>query len=302
MKTINLLVSIILGAVFLAYGLLFLLDLKLYGVPLIVMSFLVMPVTRTWIYSHIRTRVSLKLKVVSVVSICTLFLFFLGLHNNWAKEAEIEYKQLKQSQRISLLNKHTNEYFKENRNSIISKAQSLFLNEEYSVIVNEYRRFLVTGDKELNSIYDKSLAIVKVKEKEENFNFLREKLKKTSVSNYSERNEIYMELVRLYPQNEKYQDLLTFYDSKVKKMAERKKAIEAQLSPWDGSHPSIVKLIKARMHDPDSFIHDETYFDDNEDHVYFETKFRGRNVFGGVVRESVSAVLYLDTRKVYLVE
>ncbi len=55
---------------------------------------------------------------------------------------------------------------------------------------------------------------------------------------------------------------------------------------WDGSHPGIVRAVKAQLNDPDSFQHDETkVYPVNEEgrNAAFMT-FRARNGFGGMVR------------------
>lgn len=58
---------------------------------------------------------------------------------------------------------------------------------------------------------------------------------------------------------------------------------------WDGSHTDFTKVIKASMHDPESYDHVKTVFLEKEDHLHVITKFRGKNGFGGLVLNTVSA-------------
>jgi DNA-directed RNA polymerase subunit RPC12/RpoP len=74
----------------------------------------------------------------------------------------------------------------------------------------------------------------------------------------------------------------------------RKEQIERQFSAWDGSHRGLTKLIKASMNDPDSYDHVETVYWDKGDHLVVKTTFRGKNAFGGVVKNWVMAKIDLE--------
>lgn len=74
----------------------------------------------------------------------------------------------------------------------------------------------------------------------------------------------------------------------------RKEQIEKYFSAWDGSHRGLTEHIKRVMNDPDSYQHDETRYVDKGDHLLVFTKFRGKNAFGGVVRNSVIAKVDLQ--------
>jgi hypothetical protein len=74
----------------------------------------------------------------------------------------------------------------------------------------------------------------------------------------------------------------------------RLEQLEAGFSAWDGSHIELTKVIKAAMNDPDSFEHVETKYADDGETLRVQTRFRGRNAFGGVVTETVTARASLD--------
>lgn len=74
----------------------------------------------------------------------------------------------------------------------------------------------------------------------------------------------------------------------------RKAQIKKSFSAWDGSHYELVKWTKARMNDPDSFEHDKTTYADGGEYLIVEMDFRGKNAFGGVVRQSAVAKVTLD--------
>jgi len=74
----------------------------------------------------------------------------------------------------------------------------------------------------------------------------------------------------------------------------RQEIIEKQFSVWNGSHRGLTKLIKESMNDPKSYQHVETRYGDKGDYLIVVTTFRGKNVFGGVVKNSVTAKVDLN--------
>jgi hypothetical protein len=69
----------------------------------------------------------------------------------------------------------------------------------------------------------------------------------------------------------------------------RKEELSKLFSGWDGSLPALTSQIKNAMNDPDSYDHVETVYWDMKDHLIVQTTFRGKNKFGGVVKNSVKA-------------
>ncbi len=97
------------------------------------------------------------------------------------------------------------------------------------------------------------------------------------------------------------------YESEQDKQAEKDKAfakkaviearvkrVKAQFSPWDGSHRTLESAIQKSMNDPDSYEHVETTYRDLGDSLIVSTTFRGKNGFGGVVKNTVVAQVDLD--------
>jgi len=83
---------------------------------------------------------------------------------------------------------------------------------------------------------------------------------------------------------------------------QRKERIEKGFSGWDGSHRALTKLIKQSMNDPDSYDHVETVYWDKKDHLIVRTTFRGKNAFGGVVKNWVKAKCDLDGNVIGVLE
>ncbi|MFA5777311.1 MAG: hypothetical protein WC906_02650, partial [Parcubacteria group bacterium] len=82
----------------------------------------------------------------------------------------------------------------------------------------------------------------------------------------------------------------------------RKEVIEKQFSSWDGAHIKLSRLIKDSMNDPDSYEHVETKYWDMKDHLIVNATFRGKNAFGGVVKNTVKAKISLDGENIEILE
>jgi hypothetical protein len=82
----------------------------------------------------------------------------------------------------------------------------------------------------------------------------------------------------------------------------RKERIERQFSVWDGSHRGLTKTIKDAMNDPRSYEHVETVSWDQGDYLVVRTTFRGKNAFGGVVKNWIKAKVDLDGNVIAILE
>lgn len=84
--------------------------------------------------------------------------------------------------------------------------------------------------------------------------------------------------------------------------AERENKIKIQFSKYDGSHINLEKIIKDNANDPDSYKHVETVYWDKDSYLIVKTTFRGKNAFGGVVKNSVKAMVDLDGQVLQIIE
>jgi hypothetical protein len=76
--------------------------------------------------------------------------------------------------------------------------------------------------------------------------------------------------------------------------------LEKQFSPWDGSHPAVEAAVKRSMKNPDSYKHVETRYTLLDHGMRIRMVFRGTNSFGGVVPNSVVALVDDEGRLVTL--
>lgn len=86
------------------------------------------------------------------------------------------------------------------------------------------------------------------------------------------------------------------------KKVEHEKKIDVQFSWWDGSHDNLTKYIKESMNDPNSFEHVETKYIDYGDYITVWETFRGKNAFGGVVKNTVVANVSLEGKIIEILD
>lgn len=117
---------------------------------------------------------------------------------------------------------------------------------------------------------------------------------------YDKAITIYGELATLEPANKSYQQKLERFtkarDALATKeaaalaaataKAEHRQKIEEQFSGYDGSHRKFERLIKQAMNDPDSYDHVETKYIDKGSFIRVFCTFRGKNAFGGLVKNT----------------
>lgn len=134
------------------------------------------------------------------------------------------------------------------------------------------------------------------------------KLSSVGATDYAQAITIYTELVALEPANKTYQQKLERYtkarDAQVAKeaaklaadlaKAEHQKKLEAQFSGYDGSHYKFERMIKQAMNDPDSYDHVETKYIDKGSYIRVFCTFRGKNAFGGTVKNTKVADFTID--------
>ncbi|HHA1475651.1 TPA: hypothetical protein ACOEEV_002047 [Enterobacter roggenkampii] len=76
----------------------------------------------------------------------------------------------------------------------------------------------------------------------------------------------------------------------------------SNFSGWDGAYRPLEKLIKDNMNDDGSYKHVETFISQldftKDPHAIIKTTFKGKNAYGGIVKEAVTARVNLETGEV----
>ena len=181
--------------------------------------------------------------------------------------------------------------------------------EEYQKAISLSSKYLPTGNSQLSALNSQAKKEQADKQKTEKTNNLLAKLKSIPESGYEQNKNLYQQLASLHPSNTNYATKLKYYTQKVTEekekqwlAAERKKKIESQFSAWDGFHRNLERVIKESMNDPGSYDHAKTVYWDMGDHLVVRTTFRGKNAFGGIVKNSVKAKVSLDGQVLQIME
>ncbi|MFK4132220.1 hypothetical protein ACI2KR_07995 [Pseudomonas luteola] len=197
----------------------------------------------------------------------------------------------------------------QNRSSILQNLDEALSSEDLSKATALFTKYRVTDDVQVLGYQPKIEALKGKVARQKAIQAQLDKLSTLSVNDYAGAVAAYSELVKLDPQNKRYSAGLDKNKAALAKAQEkaqkeervrleaeaRQKTIEAQFSGWDGSHRGLERIIKASMNDPDSYEHVKTtYSDMGGNRIRVKEVFRGKNGFGGMVLNSITADFTID--------
>ncbi len=283
MKSIYPIINWVLGLFFLIGGLGAVVDLPFAGLLFLLISLFLLPPARDFIYSKTNKKLSPAKRFITVFALMMVGGIF-----------------LKQEQTI---------YFNDNRAQIIDSIKKELSDGKYDAAISLSDEYLETGDDEIKELNSLAIAKLNQAKKEQKSKDLEQKtkdlliaVKKIPVSEFSKNNAIYKELLALHPDNKAYKDKVDFYTKKINKKESirlaaenRKKRIESQFK-WNGAHRNLERFVKNAMHDPDSYEHAKTVYWEGKDHLVVDMTYRGKNGFGGVVKNFIMVKVSLDGR------
>lgn len=301
MKYVYLALNWVFGVLFLLAGTLSLVESPLAGLCLIAAAVLLLPPVRNFVYSKTNQEFPVKARAVSIFVLFMAFGFFAGQAQEQKEQELAAQNAQEKAEKAAQLRQENIDHFEANREKIIASIDKAISDEDYQEAISQSNKYLVSGDKELEQLNaqakNKLAAIQKANKTEK----LLAELKSVPTEEYEKNKRLYQQLLSMHPDHELYKSKVAFYDGKIegekqkKRAAEaRKKKIESQFSPWDGSHRNLERVIKDSMNDPDSYEHVKTVYEDRGDYLLVKTTFRGKNAFGGVVKNSVTAKVSLD--------
>jgi hypothetical protein len=309
MKYVYLTLNWVFGVLFLLTGLLSLVDSPMASLCLIAVAALLLPPVRSFVYSKTNKALPVKVRAIAITVLFIAFVVFAAQAQN-KKEQELAAQQAREkAEQAAQLRQENIDYFKANREQIISSAKKALAEKEYQLVISQSNKYLVSGDKELEQMNAQAKKELDAIEKAKKTKSLLAELKGVPTQEYEKNQHLYQQLLALHPDNELYKTKVEFYTRKVEEQKQkqiaaeaRKKKIESQFSAWDGSHRNLERVIKESMNDPDSYEHVETVYWDRGDYLVVRTTFRGKNAFGGVVKNSVKAKVSLDGQVLQILE
>jgi tetratricopeptide (TPR) repeat protein len=295
------------GVALVLFSLLLAIKMPVGALLFVTAGLFLLPPIRSYAFRVTNKALSLKARAITVTAL--IFAAFIAIGVGAQNDAEAkkieEAKQLAAAQAEERQKKA--EEFAANRESILNKATASLSAGNFSEVTSQLAKYATVQDADLQKTLASARAGLELQKRKAQETTLIEEVAKTV--DRAKRAEIYGKLATLFPDNKRYAEQHNRYVKVVQEEKEkaaaaeaRKKLIESQFSAWDGSHRTLERAIKKSMNDPDSYEHDETSYWDRGDHLVVETHFRGRNAFGGMVRNSVKVKVDLNGNILEVIE
>lgn len=287
---------------------------------------LLLPPIRDFVFSKTTTALPVQLRAVIIVILLGSFVYFTSIGGTERAEEAAAEEARELAEIVAQRKKKNADFFNANRETIIFSAQTALAEKDYAKVISNTSQYLAAGDQELNEIHDEAKStltkiekaeearLAKIKEAEDSKKeeVRREKrtveilaeLKTIPVSKYAKNKGLYAELVKYHPYEAVYKERLDFYSGKVKEQWEKERAAAQRdkkkrqdrlakfgerptQSGWDGSYSPVKRYLERIANDPDSIDIDnctEVYY--TKDGWLVGCDYRGRNAFGGMIRQS----------------
>lgn len=277
---------------------------KWWGVLLTIMLFPILVPYLVWIKTNWHKGIKIAITIV-----CILFVF-LNYYNDRKQEKESLTRKMEETKRVENIVEQTESYIRENKIeealAVLDKTKELDTNTNKDATIT-----LRTKINEFQNPHAFKRTLVEMSNSD--FDLLKKGELKTSFINHEELNKLFLAKLQensdqravYIAESEELKKKEQEEAEKKKQEAEasaRKEMIEKQFSSWDGAHIKLSRLIKDSMNDPDSYEHVETKYWDMKDHLIVITTFRGKNAFGGVVKNTVKAKASLDGENIEITE
>lgn len=294
MEMLGKLVSWMVAVIFLLVGLVTIFMTPLGGLCLALLGLLFLPPVRRMLFK--KTNIHIKTGTRLFVS----FLFFVGgayFINVSMDKDMLEYQVARDKDNLAR--------FSKDRDLILSELNALYNAADYGSVLSEGQAYKVSEDDELMALLVKAKEAMAKKRNEQLTEELLAQVKLVPTEETLKNRDLYQKLLTLNPSNSAFKNKLSFYQGILDESAalnNRQKIIERSFSSWDGSHTNLVTMVKKAMNDPDSFEHDETRYWDNGDYLVVQMSYRGKNGFGGVVRNSIRVKTSLNGQILEVVE
>ncbi|MTZ12770.1 hypothetical protein GNE00_03385 [Pseudomonas sp. JL972] len=286
----------ILGGALAALGVVLLFSAPVGGILFLCTSLFLLPPARNFFYGRTGRTLPPVSRRWGVAAGVFVALTGVGIDSQMSKVRLAEEAEQQQLAREAELREEKAHEFLANRDLLVYEAGRALEIKEFEQVVRSLGRYRHVEDDELKALLAEADSGLKQQRAAAQERQLLERLKNIPQEAAISRRDVYAKLLSLRPDNSHYKSEYQRYVGLAKEAervaqaaAERRKRVEAQFSAWDGSHRGLERLVKQSMNDPDSYEHDQTRFSDKGDHLVVSMTFRGRNGFGGMVRNTVVA-------------
>lgn len=285
----------------------------LAGLFLVAAGLLLLPPVRVYAYTNTNLALTAKVRVFLVFALFSLFSIFTA-QSAREKQQVVAAQQAQalaqaQAERAAAKKQEMLNRFSAERAQIIAMAKETLTKKDYKAVVAQTAQYLTVGDEELNKLHAEAASRLEEVRKANRTTQLLAELKTVSAKEYEKNRSLYQQLLDMHPDNDTYKTKVASYAAKAKEeaqkqqaAAERQKRIDSLFSAWDGSLYDLERVIKDSMNDPDSYDHDKTVYWDMGSYLVVKTTFRGKNAFGGMVKNYIKAKVSLDGKVLQIID
>lgn len=317
MKYVFLTLNWVFGGLFLIGGLILLFDTPVAGLCLIVIGLLLVPPVRNFVHSKTNIEIPVKARGISIFLLLMAGFFFIGqaAQKDMKEKEAIEAAQqaAERAERIKKARQKNIDHFAKNRATIIEDIRKSLDSQDFDSAISQSNKYLLSNDNELSALNKQAKAGKEQLQKEARTKDILATLKTASPEHPVLHQNLYKQLVEMYPENERYKEKLALYTQKVKVKEEKERAAREQkkkereqriakfgeppkASGWDGSYLPVKQYLRRVANDPDSIEIDEcTEVYHTKNGWLVGCNYRGRNAFGGMVRQSHWFTIVRDT-------
>ena len=281
----------------------------------IAISLLLLPPVRKKAFQKYSVPITTKQRSISIGVLIVASFFFIGQSSEQRAEEIAQQEQQEAKEKAAALLQEKRDSFEANREKIIASLRSSLEEKDYRGVIAQAKEYLPVQDPEVAEINKQAnMKLVEIQkqkrlaqqeaENEKRTESILGQLKGIPVSAYRSNQRLYQELVDMNPSVPLYQEKLSFYSNKIqeqeaKEEAEKRRREEKYQqrvatfgepptqSPWDGSYYEVERYLERVANDPDSIdISGCTGVYFNDQGWLVGCDYRGRNGFGGMVRQS----------------
>ena len=291
----------VIGISIIFLGLVFILGKTIFGLLLIIMGITFIPSFRDWLRKTTRRNISFKSRQL-LYSVFGMILIAIFINSVIAEKnttdrvfkEKREKERLESIQRKAELLKKKSEDFKNDKDKILSRAKTFIKNKNHKDGLTVVNYYAFTNDKDLLALKKEIQTIQRDIHKKKRTKEILSKLKKLPASKINDNYNLYKELSKLHPNNEKYPKEMKLYADKIAKVKAEKIAEKIFYgdkpvqSSWDGSYSAVKSYLKRAMNDPSSLEMNNcsSVYKIDDKGWAVKCSYRGKNAFGGMVLNS----------------
>jgi uncharacterized protein (UPF0297 family) len=315
MKFVYLTLNWIFGILFLLTGMMMLLAAPIAGIVLLFISFFIFPPIRNFAYSKTGKQIPIKIRGATIFILFIVFSFFVNEYQkteNKAKEAALAKVQ---AEKAIAVQQQNIDYFNQNSMQILGQVRESIAKSDFNSAISLSSRYLMSKNPELISLNEEAktkqravarenLIQQRAADREQKTQAILAQLKGVSANELRKNIDLYQQLVSLNPDIPAYTNKLKEFSEKLKQQEEKERVAQEKIkieeerrlllfgkpptqSKWDGSYYPVEKYLQKIANDPDSIKIDSctgVYITKNGWVVGCD--YRGRNAFGGMIRQS----------------